>query len=751
MDQTKVFQRRQLQACTHGDLRILDTLRWATPFGSSLRIYLGRNADTEAIKPVDAADVRLTDRLRIVGNTVITGTVAGGVRAVEFATGQGKLTLPTSMPETGLFADMNVMLALRHTETVAQVADWLRYHTDHHGLEGAVLLDRAGPGAAREGFAKDLEVVVAGIPALRRLVLVSADLPLGGADLPALGDPASAPRAKDRRFTPDPWLALLNEPILYDILKWRFLTRAGAVIALDPCDMLRMPGDGVNAFEACRQSHTGLMRVQGASVYPWRVRKGHDPQLGDHICRANPQNDAPQRWAVAPKRIVVGPCWLPNVISGASGLADEVLDYDRAVSVLYSKAEVSTLINKDVLELDNALLDRARDAFGHAPIQPPARKPAQARPVMAAPSGRTAIVTCMKNEGPFLLEWLAYHRMIGVDDFLVYTNDCDDGTDTLLDVLQDRGLVQRRDNPFRGTDQRPQQAALQAAWSDPVVQNAGWLISMDVDEFLNVHAGANRLPDLFAAIGDANMVSATWRLFGNDDVEAYEDRPIIEQFTRCAPQLIRRPHQAWGFKTLFRNQGLWEGFGVHRPRGHLGGEVNWVNGSGYPMPERLIKTGWRSSLESYGYDLVTLNHYAVRSVESFLVKRDRGRVNHVTRDQGAAYWFRMNNNDQQDLSIHRHLPELNAELDKLKADPEIAALHAQAVAAHRAKVVNLMEQDEYVALHDRLCGDKMKRLSRMHRHFGMNVFLHGPSVVPDRVFQPDLPESFFFNTAHPDS
>ena len=29
----------------------------------------------------------------------------------------------------------------------------------------------------------------------------------------------------------------------------------------------------------------------------------------------------------------------------------------------------------------------------------------------------------------------------------------------------------------------------------------------------------------------------------------------------------------------------------------------------------------------YGYDLVQLNHYAVRSAESFLVKRDRGRVN----------------------------------------------------------------------------------------------------------------------------
>ena len=42
-------------------------------------------------------------------------------------------------------------------------------------------------------------------------------------------------------------------------------------------------------------------------------------------------------------------------------------------------------------------------------------------------------VTCVKNEGPFLLEWIAFNRVIGVTDFLFYSNDCTDGTDRLLD------------------------------------------------------------------------------------------------------------------------------------------------------------------------------------------------------------------------------------------------------------------------------------------------------------------------------
>ena len=42
------------------------------------------------------------------------------------------------------------------------------------------------------------------------------------------------------------------------------------------------------------------------------------------------------------------------------------------------------------------------------------------------PPRRITEVAFAKNEGRFLLEWIAYHRLIGVSDFLVYTNDCED-------------------------------------------------------------------------------------------------------------------------------------------------------------------------------------------------------------------------------------------------------------------------------------------------------------------------------------
>ena len=745
-----VLLRRSLASADLGSTRVIDALRWDTPLGSGLRIYFGRGAQAELLMTDSNATIRLT-KLQPVGNSLIaSGTASKSNGPVDLNVDGALISLDVSSPETALFDDLNVIVGQRHTQSAEEIASWLAFHVTDHEVQGAILVNRAKPGTASEEFAKALEDAVLQIDDLQKLILIDSPLPLGNPAQPALGDPATAPRPKSRTASPDPWLSPLAEPLLYDVLKWRFLTRAGAVLVLEPYDLLDAPGDGIGVYEACRQSQNGLILVSGEAVFAWRIKKGRLPVHADHICRALPQVGAPRRWCVAPKRTGPDSIWLPGKITGMTIIADETASYTRAASVLFSRSLPAELVDKATLSEDARLLARATGRLGHDPVRPPVPVKGTGLVAEAAPSGRTVVVTCMKNEGPFILEWLAYHRMIGVDDFLIYTNDCDDGTDTMLDLLQERRLVQRRDNPFRKVKSKPQQAALEAAQSEPLVQAAGWIISMDVDEFLNIHTGAGTLADLYAAIPGASAISITWRLFGNSDIEHYDDRFVLEQFTRCAPHLIRRPHQAWGFKTLFRNNGLFQTIGVHRPKGAQSETALWVNGSGQPMPRSIFRTGWRSGIDTYGYDLVTLNHYAVRNVESFLVKRDRGRVNHVKRDQGPAYWFRMNNNDQVDLSIQRHLPALQREVDALMADPAIAAAHAASVAAHRVRIAELLNEPSFAKLHQQFVSDRMKRLSRLHRHLGMNVFLQGPSVVPDRILDNDLPPNFFFNTEPPD-
>ena len=64
------------------------------------------------------------------------------------------------------------------------------------------------------------------------------------------------------------------------------------------------------------------------------------------------------------------------------------------------------------------------------------------------PKGNTGnvIVGCMKNEAPYIVEWVAYHRTMGVDNFLIYTDGCEDGTSEILDRLQEMGVLQHRNN-----------------------------------------------------------------------------------------------------------------------------------------------------------------------------------------------------------------------------------------------------------------------------------------------------------------
>lgn len=316
------------------------------------------------------------------------------------------------------------------------------------------------------------------------------------------------------------------------------------------------------------------------------------------------------------------------------------------------------------------------------------------------PNGSTGkvIVACMKNEAPYILEWVAYHRQIGVDHFLIYTNDCSDGTDELLDRLQELGILQHRlNNDWKGNS--PQQHALNKALREDLLRNAEWLIHIDVDEFINVRAGNGTLDDFLACVPGATNVAMTWRMFGNNKVETFEDRPVIAQFDHAAPKYCPKPHTSWGFKTMTRNSGVYAKLSCHRPnKRDPGTHVQWVNGSGKPMPVRYHEKGWRSDPSSIGYDMLQLNHYALRSAESFLIKRQRGRALHVDRSIGRNYWVRMDWSQNRDVTIMRNIPRLDAEMARLMADPEVKRLHLAGVEWHRAKAAELRNTPEFAEL-----------------------------------------------------
>ncbi len=334
------------------------------------------------------------------------------------------------------------------------------------------------------------------------------------------------------------------------------------------------------------------------------------------------------------------------------------------------------------------------------PVTPVAERP-PGRPQGQRNNDRCGIVTTMKNEGPFMLEWVAHNRAIGFSDIVIYTNDCDDGTDRIGMRLEELGVARHIDNKMKKGGS-PQRAALRKVRKEPFYKECDWVICADCDEFLNIRAGDGRLPDLFEAVGEADAISFCWKIFGRGDHVKYEDRFVTEMFTWGAQEDFRAKYRSIGLKTMFRPSEVIRMFGVHRPK-FFEPPKNfiWTDSGGQPMPDKYFELGW-SAHKGFTNTHARLHHYAVRSIDSFLVKRDRGRTNHVDRDQGVAYWADMNLNMEEDRSLALRTDRTRVEFEKLMADPEIARLHGEAVDWHRGKIKSLKEQDEWAAFHELL-------------------------------------------------
>jgi hypothetical protein len=326
---------------------------------------------------------------------------------------------------------------------------------------------------------------------------------------------------------------------------------------------------------------------------------------------------------------------------------------------------------------------------------------------------RFLAVLTVRNEAAFLLEWLAHHRAVGFTDFLVFSNDCQDGTDKMLDRLAEMGELvhERNDGPYEQAG--IQFTALKRASKLKIVKQADWILPLDVDEFVNIHAGDGTLPALLATLPEADAITLTWRLFGNADVVRYDDAPVTSTFTRCAPDVIHWPWRAAMFKTLYRNDGTYKKLGVHRPRAQQEDRLEdyrWFDGEGRELDEQF-KT--RRIFSNYGrsnFQHVQLNHYPLGSMETYVLKAARGRAVHSDHMLDLDYWIERNFNTDTDTSISRYGAAQSAEQARLMEDAKLARLHEKAVEWRKSRFVSLMQQEPYRALFARLLMTPPSRL-----------------------------------------
>ncbi|CTQ50418.1 glycosyltransferase family 2 protein [Jannaschia donghaensis] len=286
------------------------------------------------------------------------------------------------------------------------------------------------------------------------------------------------------------------------------------------------------------------------------------------------------------------------------------------------------------------------------------------------------VVTCVRDEGPFIVDWIAHLRALGVGRILVFTNDCRDGTETLLEALAPAGVSHVSQGNILGSGKTPQWRAMAAAWDHPACATAEWLAHLDVDEYPALD-GFDTLHDLVASVPCAQAIALPWRLFGCAGRMQPGQGATPERFDRAAPVGLAYPALGSFFKTLFRRDGPFMGFGIHRPRQSAApaffDDTGTRDDALGEAAQRILL--WRGGTVPQGRR-VQLNHYSTRSIHEFLVKRARGLPNHTDKPIDLEYWVERNFNETRCTMIDHHLLAMRTEATDLRALPGVAEAEA---------------------------------------------------------------------------
>lgn len=312
----------------------------------------------------------------------------------------------------------------------------------------------------------------------------------------------------------------------------------------------------------------------------------------------------------------------------------------------------------------------------------------------------TTLIATARNEGPFLLEWVAYHRAIGFDRIVILSDTSQDGTEAMLDRLAETRAITHisRDQLIDSDTKGFRNRAYAHALTLPAVQEADWVMVLDIDEYLNIHAGDGTVGALLAAMnkhGPTDVISLGWRVFGNAGQVGFVNRLLLPRLTRAAPRNPVLDPQLLGVKSLFR-PGPVVRIGPHRPRldsAHTTGHTPtvWRNGAGEDVTDALLENGWSLPEDKRGSTLAQVNHYPVRGNAVFALHHLAdppltGEQRPLTHDEHATF----NTNHVSDSTITRWAQATTAEIKRLQSFPGVQAAHKSTVTAFEQLIANML-------------------------------------------------------------
>lgn len=232
------------------------------------------------------------------------------------------------------------------------------------------------------------------------------------------------------------------------------------------------------------------------------------------------------------------------------------------------------------------------------------------------PRKKLAVVGTMRNDGIYLLEWVAHYLALGFEHVFCYTNDNADGSDELLAALARHGVVTIIQNELSPLIPPESKAFGHAMNLLHELREYEWALFVDSDEFLELpaHTG-HKMSSVLDAIDNADpdkriaAVLYDWLWYVSEF--AFEKTPgiLLERFSHA------REH--WLGKCLVRTKNVYSMRQQHHaelPPGYV-----HVDSALTPIDQATI---WDRRAPNYAGG--RLNHYWPRSFQEFAIKKARG-------------------------------------------------------------------------------------------------------------------------------
>ncbi len=306
--------------------------------------------------------------------------------------------------------------------------------------------------------------------------------------------------------------------------------------------------------------------------------------------------------------------------------------------------------------------------------------------------GQKVLLSSFRNEAPFVLEFVAHHKVLGFDSIVIASNDCSDGTAEILAALDAMGVIHHVPcvPPPKLTPQHFAYSEMRRLWP---VDRAAWLMILDADEFLNIHVGAGRVDDLIAAQAPGtDLILVNWACYGSSGHKRWQDAPSCRRFT----QRLRTLASEGMVKTLIRDPGRWKQFSNHHPYGFQGkGPVRMAFAAGLWAQEVAADAvtfgAHRFVKPQVGtFRIAQINHYATRTEDSFELRRARGRgallPGKANDRHDEKYFRRMSAGTFEDDTILRHAAPVAALMAEYRRNDRLNQAHEAGLRHYEAEI-----------------------------------------------------------------